>query len=134
MTATTGSATESATLAEASGLSVQEVEAKLADGFLFYRQPDYFGGEQPPGEWLDTSGTDVVIFGVGSGGFSGVYGRGADLTEAKRNFRKYGGALSKGYTVAEFGPGSALAGVGGGGYRWVGQPPTLTEVAARGKR
>lgn len=134
MTATTGSATESARLAEASGLSVEDVEAKLAAGFLFFRDSDYFGGEQPPGEWLDANGTEYVVNGVGSVGYSMYWGSGETLAEAKAAFRKHGGALSKGYVVLTFGPGSVFVGIGPMGYRYVGEPAEVTEVPARGKR
>lgn len=118
-------------LAEASGLSVEEVEVKIADGFVYFRDSDYFGGVQPPGEWLDAKGTEYVVNGLGQGQFSMYWGKGDSIAAAKAEFRKYGGVLSKGYSIIEFGPGSAFVGIGGGGYRWVGEAPTVSEVAAR---
>lgn len=129
----TATKTKAESLAEVSGLTVAEVQEKLDAGFLFYKEPDYFGGEVPPGEWLDANGTEVVVLGSG-GGFGGHWGKGPDLAEAKRNFRRYGGVLSHGYAVLTFGPGSVFLGVGGLGYRYLGDPPTMTEVPARGKR
>lgn len=121
-------ATESERLAEASGLTVEEVDANLAAGLLFHREYDYFGGEQPPGEWLDATGTEYVVAG------HGYYGRGADVATAKANFRKYGGRLTKGYVILTFGPGSRFMGIGGMGWRYLGQEPEVTEVEPRGQR
>lgn len=131
MDTTTGSATESARLAEASGLTVEQVEANLSAGLVFFRETDYFGGQQPPGEWLDATGAEYVISGLGAGDFTMYWGSGATVEAAKAEFRKHGGRLGKGYTVIEFGPGSAFVGIGPMGYRWVGQPPTTSEVPAR---
>lgn len=132
MEAPTKSETER--LAEASGLSTEEVEAKLAAGLLFYRESDYFGGEQPPGEWLDATGTEVVVYGLGRGDFSFYWGRGADLAAAKAKFRREGGLLSKGYEILTFGPGSAFIGIGGMGYRYLGEKPEVTTVPAKGAK
>jgi len=115
-------------IAEDSGLPLGEVEAKLADGFLYYRDPDYFGGEQPPGEWLDAKGTEYVVAGHGR------YGRGADLDTAKRNFRKYGGRLMDGYVVLTFGPGSVMTGIGAMGWYYLGEAPAVREVEPRGTK
>lgn len=120
-------------LAEASGLSAEQVQEKLADGFLFFREQDYWGAEQPPGEWLDAKPTEVVVNGTGQG-YGGHWGRGPDIETAKREFRKHGGVLSNGYQVLTFGPGSVFIGIGGMGYRYLGDPPTTTEVEPRGKR
>lgn len=125
METTTGSATESAELAEASGLSIEQVEAKLADGFLFYREPDYFGGKQPPGEWIDAKPTEFVVCG------HGYYGRSNTVVAAKANFRQYGGRLKDGYVILEFGPGSAFVGISAMGWRYLGDPPKVTEVQPR---
>ena len=119
-------------LAEASELSAAEVEAKMADGLIFYRDSDYFGGVQPPGEWLDGSGTEFVVTGP-TRGYGFAWGKGATVEAAKVEHRKNGGVLGRGYIVVEFGPGSAFVGIGGMGYRWVGEQPTVTEVPPRGK-
>jgi hypothetical protein len=130
----TATKTESERLAEASGMSVAEVEAKLADGFLFYKEADFYGGEEPPGEWLDAKPTEYVVNGTGRSRFGGYWGRGATVEEAKAQFRKNGGLLGHGYDVIEFGPGSVFLGIGAMGYRYLGAPATVTEVAPRGQR
>lgn len=123
--------TEIERLAQDSGLTAEDVVTKLADGYLYHREHDYFGGEQPPGEWVDASGTEYVVNGSGRSTFAGYYGRGATLAEAKANFRKQGGRLTYGYTVLTFGPGSVFLGIGAMGYRYLGSSPDLYDVRGR---
>lgn len=115
-------------LAKNSGLSVAEVEQKIAEHQVFHQEYAFDGTPEGPGEWVDASSTEFVAIGMG------YWGKGADLAEAKANFRKFGGRLSDGYMVLEFGPGSEFSGVSGMGYyHWHGEAPTVTEVPARRK-
>jgi hypothetical protein len=66
------------------------------------------------------------------------YGHGADLKEAKKNFREEGGSLSDGYFIYEFPEGLKFLGVSGMGYvEWrnlqdtPGLIPTKTKVKGR---
>lgn len=79
------------------------------------------------GMWidLDNYGVTVVIGG-------GSWGRGADLDEAKRNFRGAGGRLSDGYSIVRFEPNTLFLGVTGmGGYQWLGDEPEVEHVEGR---
>lgn len=66
----------------------------------------------------------------------GAFGHAEDLATAKKNFTRFGGALSRGYTIAEFGENLTFKGVDGlGRCHWDGTgEPTITEVAAKGAR
>lgn len=66
-----------------------------------------------------------------------VYGHGETLAEAKKNFTKFGGRLSLGYSIVEFGENQQFEGVDGfGRYHWKGEaePPPVREVTARKTR
>lgn len=125
-----GTATETREqrIAADSGLSVEEVERRLADGLLWFREQDYWGGEQPPGEWVDAKPTEVVVAG------GGYWGKGADEAAAKAEFRRQGGRLGEGYVVLTFGPGSYFVGINAMGWRYLGEPPAHRTVEPRGKR
>lgn len=59
----------------------------------------------------------------------GRWGRGNDLAEAKRNFTRFGGRLTGGYEVIEFGPDTTFTGVDEiGRYYFDGPPPATREV------
>ena len=74
---------------------------------------------------LDNYGVTVVMGG-------GHWGRGADLDEAKREFRRAGGRLSGGYAVLVFEPDTLFLGIDGmGSYQWLGNPPVVEQVEGR---
>lgn len=82
--------------------------------------------EQQTGQ--QTGQTLVVIGG-------GRWGKGTTLAEAKRNFTRYGGALSGGYAVLTFGARSEFDGVDDmGRVHWRGEEPAERLVEARGRR
>jgi len=63
------------------------------------------------------------------------WGRGATLDEAKQNFTKQGGRLSKGYRVFIFGVDSEFRGVDEMGYvHWTGGEPEIEEHSPRRTR
>ncbi len=60
------------------------------------------------------------------------WGKGDTLAEAKTQWRKQGGRLSRGYVVYEFPAETLFLGVNGmGGVHWLGEAPTEREVAPR---
>lgn len=74
---------------------------------------------------LDNYGVTVVMGG-------GHWGRGADLAEAKREYRRAGGRLSGGYAVLVFEPDTLFLGIDGmGSYQWLGNPPVVEQVEGR---
>lgn len=72
---------------------------------------------------MDTKKPTTVIIGVN------YWGKGDDLAEAKKNFRRAGGTLSKGYMILTFDAESTFEGVDGmGRYTWLGNAPETTIV------
>lgn len=70
-----------------------------------------------------TGRTAVIVAG------GGRWGRGADLAQAKKNFTRFGGRLSGGYEIIEFGPDTTFTGVDEmGRYYFEGPSPTTREV------
>ena len=78
------------------------------------------------GFWVDLDNYGVtVVMGAGH------WGKGADLEEAKRNFRAAGGHLTGGYSILRFNDNTLFLGIDGmGSYQWLGDAP---EVEHRGK-
>jgi len=67
--------------------------------------------------------TAVIVAG------GGRWGRGVDLAQAKRNFTRFGGRLSGGYEIIEFGEETTFTGVDDlGRYYFDGPPPSRREV------
>lgn len=63
---------------------------------------------------------------------NGHWGQGLTLAEAKANYTRHGGQLSRGYEIVHFGQGSEFGGVDDmGRYHWTGDTPSLRVVAAR---
>jgi hypothetical protein len=74
----------------------------------------------------EPTGETVVIIG------GGYWAKGTDLPDAKKNFRKYGGSLSRGYGIVTFDAETEFHGVDDfGRYHWKGNKPTIREVKPR---
>jgi hypothetical protein len=64
---------------------------------------------------------------------AGYWGKGGDVDEAKREFRRAGGRLSDGYSVVTFPADTLFLGVDGmGSYHWLGEQPTSEQHKRRG--
>lgn len=88
------------------------------------------------GFWLDLDNYGVtVVIGASKSGYGGAWGKGATLDDAKREFRKQGGGLARGYTVVHFDDVTLFLGISGmGGYRWLGNEPDVEQFGPRGRR
>lgn len=76
----------------------------------------------------------TLVMGASRSGYGGAWGYGDDLDTAKKNFRKNGGLLSRGYEVIVFDAETDFIGVTPMGmYRWLGNQPEVTAVAATRK-
>lgn len=118
------------------------VEAESPEAAGKQVQQDYLDdgrfGTEPPAivkveEYTPTYGQTLIMGGSHSG-YGGVWGYGSDLAEAKKAFRRNDGALGRGYSVIVFDAETDFIGVNPmGGYRFMGNAPTVTEVAATKK-